>query len=287
MSTDDTREICAEYEKVILLNDHDLTYSETRRCQMALDRAREIKGDKILVYLAIDEVLPANWKETKDGEMVLKSKPTDMFLLEWANFLPGKKHYMPSRDANMFRIFHDDGKTPYDNQNKDMHTQCLPYHLGGLERKIVDFPILHFGYYNEKNIYVKHRYYQMLDYDKTHHSAIALSRYYHFIPQKDPDYSNRPVVKQEWFWRKFDIFALVDTESTPVLIQECKKYIDKNGIQHYAKLDIWDEPFMSYVGVSDPRSWWIKLLHKYLGLTYTKRSRWYVQVVDKVLKRIV
>lgn len=287
MSTDDTREICAEYEKVILLDDHDLSYSETRRCKMALNRAREIDGDKILIYLAVDEVLPANWMETKDGKMVLQSKSTDMFLIEWANLLPGSKHYTPSQDANMYRVFHDDGLTPYDNQTKDMHTHCLPYHIRGLERKIEDFPILHFGYYNQNNNYVKHRYYQMVDYDKTQHSIIALSRYYYFNPPKNPDYSNRPVVKSEWFWKEFDIFTLVDTESTPVLIQECKKYIDKNGTQHYAKLDIWDELFVSYIGVADPRSWWMKALHRYLRSTYKIRSRWYVQLIDKVLKRIV
>lgn len=284
MSTDETRTICAEYEKVIILDDTDMSYSETRRCQMALDEARKIPGDKIFIYLAIDEVLPANWMQTNDGQMVLQSKPTDMFLLDWANLLPSKTYYSSNND-NMYRVFHDDGVTPYDNQNKDMHTHCLPYCYGGLERKINGFPILHFGIYNVKWNYIKNHYYVMLELDKNHRSIVTLSRYYN-LEMRDDKVKGKEL-KSEWLWSGFDIFELVDTETIPPLLEDCKNRIVKNGIAHYAKIDVWDEPFMTYLGVSDPRSWWMKIIHTYLRTTKKYARTWLIRGIDKVLKQFI
>ena len=286
MSTDETREICATYDKVILIDDQDMSYSETRRCVMALNRARQIEGDKILIYLAIDEILPANWLETKDAQMILSSKPTDMFVMEWANILPFNNHYIATHDANMYRIFHDDDFTPFDNQNRDMHTHCLPYHYGGLERHINDFPILHFGSYNVKWTYIKNHYYGMIDYDKNHRSIVQLSRYYHTTMQTEEENGDGELLPQ-WLWKDVDIFELVDTETMPILLDECKKLIQKNGPTHYAKIDIWDEPMLTYLGVEDPRSWCMKLVHAYLRWTQTYHDNILVRGIDKVLKFIV
>lgn len=287
MSTDDTRAICAEYPKVIILDDHDMSYSETRRCTMALNRARQIKGDKILVYLAIDEVLPANWMDTEDGKKILRSKPTDMFLFDWANLLPDNKHYMDSRGDNMYRAFNDDGITPYDNQNKDMHTQCLPYHEGANEHIVSDFQILHFGFYNIKWSYVKHHYYQMVELDKNHRSAVTLGRFYYYAQKNNVGYEAYPEIQSDWLWKKFDIFSLVDVDSVPPLVEESKNLLCKNGVEHYAKLDIWDEPFITYLGISDPRKCWMKVLHKYLHVTMKYKNILLIRVLDKGLKRII
>ena len=286
MSTDGTREICAEYKKVILVDDHDLSYSESRRSIMALNRAREIKGDKIFIYLAIDEVLPANWMNTQDGQRILMSKPTDMFILDWANLLPDNQHCQISNADNMYRIFHDDKQTEYDNMNRDMHTMCLPYYYGGSEYKISDFPILHFGIYNTKFQYVKLRYYQMVDYDKNHRSIVTLSRYYN-RPDDGDFWKGNDDIKSEWLWDEFDIFSLVDVTTPPLLVSECQKFIKKRGIKCYAKLDIWDSMMLDYLQISDPRSIWIKILHYYLHVTQKCSKQIWVRAIDKLLKRYV
>ncbi len=286
MSTDGTREMCGEYGNVILLDDEDLTYSETRRCEMALKCAREIKGDKILVYLAIDEVLPANWMDTGDGQTILSSQPKDMFVLDWANILPDKEHYKATNADNMYRVFHDDGETPFDNGGLDMHTHCLPYCYGGRERKIGDFPILHFGYYNTLFQYVKLRYYQMVDYDKNHKSVIKLSRYYHQEVNneyKEGDYT----IDKRWLWDDFDIFDLVDVDSTPFLCDEMKSFIEKKGIKHYRLLDIWDDKILECLQMKDPRSSWIRMLHGYLHASKPYYTTLPVRVVDAILKKLL
>ncbi len=286
MSTDATRDICSEYDKVILIDDHDLSYSESRRSMMALNRAREIKGDKILIYLAIDEVLPANWMKTADGQKVLNSKPSEMFMLDWANILPDNKHCKMVFQDDMYRIFHDDGVTPYDNQNKDMHTHCLPYHEGGKEYKISDFPILHFGIYNTKFQYVKLRYYQMVDYDKNHRSVVTLSRYYN-RPIGNDFWQGVDDVKHEWLWSEFDLFSLVDLDTPPFLVEECQKFIREKGIKRYVLLDMWDDTMLDYLQIQDPRPIWIKIVHRYFHAT-EKYHKWIIiRVIDKVLKAFI
>lgn len=286
MSTDGTREMCEEYDSVIILDDTDLSYSETRRSEMALKRAREIEGDKILVSLDIDEVLPVNWMDTADGKMVLASKPKDMFVLDWANILPDKEHYKATHANNMYRVFHDDGETPYDNGGLDMHTHHLPYcYHGGQERKIGDFPILHFGYYNTLFQYVKMRYYQMVDYDKNNKSVIKLSRYYHQEVDnvyKDGDYS----IDKNWMWDSFDVFDMVDVDTPPFLCNEMKKFIERNGIEHYRNLDIWDDKILDCLQMNDPRTFWIRILHGYLHYSQPYRKTLLVRAMDAILKRL-
>ena len=287
MSTDNTRQLCSAYDNVSLIENEDLTYSETTRSKMALNRAREIKGDKILIYLAIDEVLPANWMDTEDGQNILHSAPGDMYLLNWANLLPDKEHNKASGEDNMYRIFHDDGLSAYDNQGRDMHTHCLPWCNTGREHRVSDFPILHFGLYNTAFQQVKQwYYYQMVDYDKNHRSVINLSRFYRkdlpgYIPSEDRE--NNP----EWFWADFDLFSLVDLTVEPFLWDEIHRLIEQNGANHYRKLDIWDKGFLSKLGMANPRNIWHRMIHSYLHATQSTRDSFIIRALDKMLKRIV
>ena len=286
MSTDGTQAMCAEYEKVILIEDHDLSYSETRRSTMAINRAREIEGDKILINLDIDEVLPANWMETNDGQRILKSKPGDMFVLFWANLLPDKKHFKSEKDA-LYRAFHDDGVSEFDNQGKDMHTHCLPWCPTQKEVFVHDFPILHFGIYNTSFQFVKRwYYYQMVDYDLNHRSAVSLSRFYRkAIPFQAT--STDQEIKTSWLWKDFDIFSQIEVITPLILWQEIRRFIEKKGITHYQKLDIWDEEFIRKTEVQDPRSFLYKALHFYLRATEKYQYSIPVRAIDKLLKWFV
>ena len=283
MSTDGTREMAAEYSNVVVLDNEDLTYSETKRCEMALNYARSVQGDKILVYLAIDEVLPANFQKTKDWQKVLLSQHGDVFCLNWANILLDGKHYFGSGKDDMFQIFHDDGVTPFDNQGKDMHTHTLPYPNNGTDYIIKDFPILHFGYYNVKWKYVKNHYYQMVDYDKNHGSIISLHRYYCVINEK---YDSKDI-NQGWLYKNFDLLGLVDVTSRPLLCDYMLGFIKEKGIDQYCRLNIWQPEMLGYLEMKDPRKWYHKILHKYLDLTQPYRGVILVRAIDKILKFLV
>ncbi len=291
MSTDGTKELALSYPNVILIENEDLTYSETKRVELAVNRARQIKGDKILFYLAIDEVLSANYVETKDWGRILNSAPRDVFCLTWANLLPDKKSYFQMCNSSsipswMARVFHDDGITPYDNEGLDMHTHCIPYPKKDFHEYLVaDFKILHFAFFNEQWDRAKQRYYQFVDFDKNKRTATSLSRMYHQNIVREA----RPI-PSSWLYLKtihgFDLFDEIDMSMSPFLDLETLNFIKKNGMRRYRKLDVWDKQFLEKFDLKDPRNNFIKLFHFYLKLTRNYSKTKFVRMIDKILKVI-
>ncbi len=293
MSTDGTREMALANPKVILLDNEDLSYSETKRSQMAIDRARKIEGDKILIYLAIDEVLPANIFETHDWNKILNSKPSEVFCLVWANLLPDKKRYFSMFNSDgsplyMARIFHDDDITPFDNQGKDMHTHCIPYPQKDLKESLVtDFKILHFAAYNEEWNLAKQRFYQFVDFDKNNRSIVQLNRMYkgHLKNIKTDK------IKNDWIHRKkietFNLFDEIQTDIKPFFDDYVMKFIGENGINHYRNLNVWDNSFLNSNNIFDPRSFFIKVAHFYLDKTKIISDFFIIRGIDKILKLFI
>lgn len=282
MSTDGTREMIAKYKKAIILDNEDLNYSETKRCEMALNYARSIPGDKILVYLAIDEVLPANIKKTEAWNRVLSSKPGDVFHVRWANIMPDGLTYKRSEE-DMFRIFHDDGLTPFDNQGKDMHTHCLPYPNNGTDCCISDFPILHFGHFYPEWDYYKRILYRLLVFKKgISTSTIKLCRIDALY--KDNTYSvPSENIKTEWLYKDFSLCDLVVRDSKPCLLKNIKEIFAEDGIAKYKTLNIWYGPILQDLNISDPRPFWVKLLHRYCVMTNRYANSFMIRGVDKLL----
>lgn len=294
MSTDGTREMALANPKVILLDNEDLTYSETKRSEMAINRARQIKGDKILLYLAIDEVLPANAMETRDWRKITQSEPGTVLIFQWANLLSDKKHYFSSENKDgspawMARGFYDDNITPYNNYGLDMHTHCIPYPQTDVKEYFVkDFPILHFAVYNKKWNTAKQRLYQFVDFDKNKRSLIQLSRMYkkEFIPKQVS------MIKEEWRYKKekhqFDLFDEVDITDSSFFDNLIIELINKNGIKRYSKLNVWDKEFLNKFELKDPRSFWIKVIHFYLNKTqFDFDNCIFIRIVDKILKKLL
>ena len=84
MSIDGSREIALSYPKVILIENNNPDFNEAERQKLLIDKAREIKGDKILFGLDADEIFSANFQETEDWNKILTSKPGDVFWFKWA-----------------------------------------------------------------------------------------------------------------------------------------------------------------------------------------------------------
>lgn len=287
MSTDGTREMCSEYKKVILVDDPDISYKEADRARMAINRAREIEGDKILFYLDIDEILPANYAQTDDWQQIMKSKPGAMFNLKWANILPDKQHYQvddATNDQWMHRVLHDDGVTPY-NVTDQIHVPLLPWVDGVKDICLEEIPVLHFGLYHEAWTYAKVRYYQMVDLQqKRTKSMVTLYRQYHiFNMEKNSVYD----IPEEWLYKDVDVFALIDVVSLPIFCQYMKEMIAEDGIEKYAILDIWEPRMLEMLQIGAPRQGTWKFLYKYLRATQAHRKNIFVKVIDKMLKKFV
>ena len=282
MSTDNTRELCAQYEKVIVVDNTDLSYSETVRCTLAINKAREIPGDKIFIYLAIDEVLSANAVTSNDWIKMLKSKPSEVGLLKWANICEDGKNYIPSHKSDgtpywMARIFHDDGVTPYDNEGLDMHTHCIPYPKNAKEFFIDDFVILHLERYHTQWSLDKNIYYQFVDFNKNGRSAVKLDRMYNYV--RDLGELSIPL---EWLEYKFDMLGCIDLSENYFFYEQIKLFINTYGVRKYTKLNVWNKRLLTYLVIKDPRTIVQKIVHKYLCRTRGKKNI-FVRGIDKFL----
>ncbi len=289
MSTDGTREMCAQYPNVILIDDPDLNYKEGTRAQMAIDRARQFPGDKILIALDIDEIMPANFQQTDDWQTIIHSPKGSMFFLPWANLLPDKIHAFGFEKAeSQFRFFHDDGISTR-LEGEELHTTLLPYKIGGRENYLCGFPILHFGYYFPAWQNAKYIYYQMLDLEQHRSKSLfAICRTYTSIWTLERNLNNQPQIeiKKEWLYDDVNIFDLVDTVSRPAIYDYIQELFKKNGTKKYAWLNIWDGELQTYLPTPDPRKWYHKLLHFYVLRTTPFLHSRIIHLIDKALRFI-
>jgi len=289
MSTDGTRELALANPKVILLENEDLTYSETKRSEMAINRAREIDGDKILIYLAIDEVFPANFKETEGWKKILNSLPGKVFCFQWANLLPDKKTYFLSgKNFWMARGFHDDNITPYNNEGLDMHTHCIPYPDKPVKESLIDdIKILHFAFFNENWNAAKQRFYQFVDFDKNNRTATQMDRMYNGRSNKTRSIL---ALESQWIHKKeevgFNLFDEIDQKEQPFFDNYVLDFISKKGINHYRKLNVWSDAFLNKYNLKDPRTLLTKIVHYYFNNTRNRTNFILVRIIDKFLKTI-
>lgn len=285
MSTDGTREMCAKYKNVVLVDDPDMSYKENTRAKMAFMKGRELAEGRDAIYFAldIDEVMPANWENTKDGRNILNSKPGDMFQLEWANILPDGKTC--NRSEQQYKIFHDNGMA-WQEAGIQMHTPLLPYSSWDIEpTEVHDFPLLHFGDYYPRWTKYKWIYYQFLEIQQ-HRSKSSISIYRMYQKTEKDNIILKPI-DSEWLYRDVDIIGLVDTKTTPIFVEYIKEIIAKENISKFQPLDVWTQEFCAEIGVNDPRSLKWKSIHYYLQTTQPFRNSVIVRVVDKVLKYFV
>jgi hypothetical protein len=290
-STDGTREIASEFSNVILLDNDNLKYSETERSKLLIDRARQIRGNKILIFLAIDEVFSANFSETMDWQKVQNSKKGDVFFFQWANIFPDSKHYWLSELENgspmhMARMFHDDDITPYNNEGLDMHTHCIPYPKddSNCTYYVNDFKILHFGDYNINWNNSKQRFYQFVDFNQNKRSSITLSRMYKRAKRKQLLLE----IPENWIYHSekhgFNLFSEIDVRELSFFDNYVLEFLESNGVKHYKKLHVWDKELLNALKLKDPRNLRTKIVHFYLEISRNHTKSILTRAIDKLLK---
>ena len=269
-----------------------MNYKESTRAIIAFNKGREIAGqqDRIFFALDIDEVMPANWMKTRDGQRILKSAPGDEFSLHWANLNPDNKTYFEDGVSNswsvQYKIFHDKPDVIFKETGFQMHSPLLPYtNYDTPPYEVKDFLLLHFGHYNLKWNEAKSKYYQVLDiHQNRSKSLIKLHRTY--CATKSHKKKNLPIDK-EWLFDDWNIFALVYTNPIPIFFSYIKEILKEDGIKKYAKLNIWSDELCKYLGINNPSKWHHKLLHRYIVNTQSIRNSLSIRLLDKALSLII
>lgn len=288
MSTDGSREMYAQYNNVIVVDDNDMQFKENTRARMAFEKGRDLAAGRDAIYFAldIDEVLPANWMETGDGKKILNSKPGDMFGLKWANLQPDNKTYIEEPNWQ-YKIFHDNGMAWQECQN-ELHAPHLPYTSWDIEPyRITDFPNLHFGHYNKRWRIFNGKYYGVLDvHQHRTKSVIPLNRGYYYSDPQEKIYP-RHEVKEEWLYEDIDLYGLIDLTVKPQGLKLIRELIEQDGIKKFRSVDIWDEELCGELQVEDPRTVGWKMLHWYLRKSQPYKDKFVIRGIDKILKQFV
>ena len=298
MSIDGTREIISEYIdkwkvecgkcKVIIIDNTNPEFNEAERQSMLVAKAREIAAgrDTLLWGLDADEILPANWQETKDGKHILNSIKGDVFWFQWAQLAPDKKHY--GVEVFFPWLFHDDGVEPHGNYVRNMHSMRIPYPIEEKQMYYVkDFHVLHCGLLDPMRIAAKNRFYQFVDWELNHQNPISLSRNYgaHRIENQIVD--NQFDLESEAIAFPFDFWSLIELGAEHTWFDDyVHERLSRYPIEQLRKIDIWDEDFMRYYRIKDMRRKIDKLIHQYLHRTEKKKTKIFVRVLDKILKKI-
>lgn len=287
MSTDGSREIARSYPKVILIDNNTPEFNEAERQDMLISKAREIADgrDTLLWGLDADEILSANFRETADWQLILDSKPGDVFWFKWAEICPDRKRYRLSNTTYYPWLFHDDGKEPHSNYVRNMHSMRIPYPKEEKQLHYVDdFRVLHLAYLNRYRVSSKRRFYQFVDWEMNHGSPVALSRNYD-NPPKDEQVLELPddfVYSREK--NGFDLWEAVNSDV-------CNSYMDdyvtdrfsRHSMKELGKLCIWDEEFLERYQLKDPRRMLDRCVHSYLRKT-ARNKNLMVRIMDRVLK---
>lgn len=288
MSTDGSRDIYAQYPKVSVIDNTNPNFNEAERQAMLVAKAREIAAgrDTLLWGLDADEILPANWKDTADGQRILNSKQGDVFWFKWAQLSPDKKHY---GDSVFYPwLFHDDGIEPHGNYVRNMHSMRIPYPIEEKQMYYVhDFRVLHCGLLDPQRIAAKNRFYQFVDWEMNHRSIAQLARSYaaHRVENQVSDFPYE--LKEESiafpfdFWSEIQLGA-IHTWFDDYVYERLNNY--PNSLLR--KLDIWDEEFMAHYGIEDKRTWIDKMIHAYLHYTNKYAKTLFIRIIDKLLKKI-
>lgn len=286
MSTDGTREMCAEYKNVVIVDDLDMTYKESTRAKMGFMKGRELAAGRDAIYFAldIDEVMPANWMQTEDGKKILNSKPGGMFQLEWANIMPGMKEQR--RFGWQYKIFHDNG-IEWQDADHEMHTPLLPYSSWDDEdmNSVHDFPLLHFGICNAKWSKYKAIFYKFLDV-KQRRSPNVITLHRMGGAPKGVVAVAQPI-DPAWLYNDVELLGMVDTTSTPIFVQYIKEIIDNEGIDKYKSINVWSDELCRELGVNDPRTIGWKMLHFYIRHTQRYKNTKIIRAIDYVLKKLI
>lgn len=191
-STDGGREICAEFEKVTLLDNASPDYDEASRQQLLIAAARErVPLPRILLALDSDEILAANAMASPGWQQMLAAAPGTVLFFEKPNL------YLTPANCERRAIdfpggFVDDGVTPH--VARRVHSVRIPFPPNASQLVLGDIKILHYALVRPRAQKAKIRMYAAME------NLMGTKTLY---------------TRRRYYWRKRVLRALGDVEPTP------------------------------------------------------------------------
>ncbi len=308
MSTDGTRDIILEYQErwskinltpsnsnkhqcqLIMINNTNPEFNEAERQSMLVAKAREVADgrDTLLWGLDADEIIAANAFETEDWKKIMNSKPGAVFWFHWAQLTHDKKHYYNHYESYPW-LFHDNGIEPHGNYVRAMHSMRIPYPIEEKDMTYVkDFRVLHLGPAPLNRVRAKERFYMFVDWQVNHRPPYTLGRTYIGSNTYPTELYGLP---NEWIYtfekNGIDLWSLIDLDEPHCWMDDyIYEHINKYPMRTLEKLQIWAPEFLAYYKLTDPRPWYVRLVHKYIYMTQRNKDNIFVRGLDKGLKKI-
>jgi hypothetical protein len=274
----------------VVINDSPI-FDEVYRQRLLINKARQIKGKRVLIALDADEALSSNCVANKEWEQIEKAEPGTLLRFRWVNILPGfKQAWIP--DEPLLCGFVDNG---LEHTGKRIHNPRVPCPAGAPVIDIKETVVLHFQYVLWERMASKNRWYQAWEYTKhKQKSPFEIFREYSHMYggwEKREIYPMQP----EWlegYDRAGVDFRSLTCESVTWWDREVVQMLCQHGPGHFRKLAIWDKDWnatASQIGVkgvdlSDPRSPSEKLVHRLLAATQKHRTNLGVRAFERFLR---
>lgn len=240
-STDKTEEIARSFSKVHYIKNDSSRYDEAYRQKLLLSEARKFGSGNFILALDADEILSANFLESKEWDTFFSNQPGTTMSLQWANVSPDFKSYWTG--FQHFPVgFIDNGK---EGSGVLLHSPRIPLDSSMEDVKMKDVMLLHLQYTYWERMLTKQVWYQLYErYNHPEKSYVDIyEQYNHF---KYLMASSRPI-PQEWLYSENDngvVIKINKSESVFFWEADIKKMIEDKGVGYFNKLMIWNYPFM-------------------------------------------
>jgi len=292
MSTDGSRDICAQFNNVCVIENRHEGYDEASRQELLLGKAREISKDAVLVALDADEFLTANFHFEPEWTTFLSAQPGTAGYFNWHQVMPGMTRAWTSE--RMPLAFVDDGSSH--DRKRQLHSLRLPIGETANPFHFNRVGVLHYHYIDWDVMLAKIRFYQCLERSKfPEKSGIKIYRFYQKHIYIEAQAQPMPTDWLDHYGASgIDMTSLMKT-SPEHWNRKTFEIINEHGLNAFKDLAIWDIDWATVAKIEghadteayrDPRSRITKRLHGYLFRTQFNPWRSQVRKMDRWLMRL-
>jgi Glycosyl transferase family 2 len=246
-STDGSREICAEFEKVTILDDPTRDYDEGRRRQFLLDAARElVPMPRVLFALDADEILAANAMSSRGWQALLRAEPGTVLFCERPRLYLSTAS-CERRELHFVAGFVDDGQSPI--EARPLHSPRVPDPPSAPHMTLGDVKFLHYALVRPEAVKAECRMYAALENVMGTKTLRQRRRWYWSKRALRPRAPIEPAAR-EWYagWesRGIDMTAVRDVQPywQDVLTLEL---LLKHGSRRFWYDDLWEKDWNRFI----------------------------------------
>lgn len=293
-STDGSREIASNFNKVILVDNDATEMNQAAARLMLFQEVDKIEGDKIIFALDADEFLSENFEKTKGWKRILESKPNEIFCFKWLNLYGDYRHGLPESGYMEWACHFSKGTKiaeEYERCEKnaihEMRVPCLSTDKAQYVA-ISDIKFIHLAQLNQIRQKNKNAFYQVHTLASLNKRTSAVSIYRTYNP---------PHPQITTMIDEIDLIDCASGEDVKSLVRlndvghyyidEMLSIIRHDGLKKFLKLSIWDNPFIKAADIKINMPLHFSILHWYLKKTQKVSDKRVIKSIDKALKYIV